>query len=584
MPGFLEYYLNTSLSKGERNRALFFATKCAIEDGWSEADVWDRVAGKARSDGLPDREVDATIRSALKKPVDFRFRKQGRQYQPSAQPIRIRPQKAAPFPKISDDWESTHLTNYLYALFQPGEYVGYVINAIDKGEGWLPGDRGAVEKTDALLPRLHGRKVSECLSINNESGAWIRINPLSGTGITDDDVTEYRHVLVESDDLDITDQWNIVTSLNVPCAAVVFSGGKSLHFVVRVDAGKDRKLYDDRVQQLYTILEKHGFSVDTQNKNPSRLSRLPGVWRKGQKQVLLATNIGCESWAEWVIQPRAANITRWVSTTPPNQRFIFRGILPEGAICGIDAKGGLGKGWITQTLIMSACTGKTLLDTFVPESSMKVLWLESEDPESELHRRFRKIAEAYELTEWDMQRCADNLIAFPGQSFPLTRPSGGSVEPTEHYEWVYSKVKEYQPRLIVIDPRSHFYGGDENDNTQVGRFMHLLKELTEPVEKGAAVWVNHHTSKEREQQISSSAGRGASAGRDAQRVLFGLSGLTQQEVKGFQVTEPHLYVRMENTKSNWTERYARVIWLKRETGDLGGVLRQVDLRRTEVVK
>ena len=114
--------------------------------------------------------------------------------------------------------------------------------------------------------------------------------------------------------------------------------------------------------------------------------------------------------------------------------------------------------------------------------------------------------------------------------------------------------------------------------------MGLLKELTSAVDKGAAVWVNHHTSKEREQQISSASGRGASAGRDAQRVLFGLSGMTMNEVQGFKIHDPHLYVRMENTKSNWTERYSKVIWLKRETGDLGGVLKQVDLSRTEELK
>jgi len=584
MPGFLEYYMNTSIGKGERNSALFFATKCAIEDGLSESDIWDRVGDKARSDGLSDKEIEHTIRSALSKPADFRYKKENRQYRSSTTPIRIRPQKAAPFPTIPDDWEQTNFSDYLYALYQPADLVNYVIRAVDRGDGWKPCDSGITERVDALIPRLHGRRTADVIDINPASGAWVRINPCDGKGISDDNIIDYRHCLVESDKIGVEEQWRIVTSLNIPCATVVFSGGKSLHFVVKIHAGQNRKLYDDRVQQLYSVLDRYGFHVDTNNKHPSRLSRLPGIWRGRQKQVLLATNIGCESWQEWVIQPRAANIARWVGTEPPIQRFVFKGILPEGAICGIDAKGGLGKGWITQTLIMSACTGKTLLETFIPDGPMKVLWLESEDPESELHRRFKKIAAAYEFTEWDLHRCSENLIAFPGQSFPLTRPAGGSVEPTEHYEWVYGKVKEYQPRLIVLDPRSHYYGGDENDNTQVGRFMGLLKELTSAVDKGAAVWVNHHTSKEREQQISSASGRGASAGRDAQRVLFGLSGMTLNEVQGFKIHDPHLYVRMENTKSNWTERYSKVIWLKRETGDLGGVLKQVDLSRTEELK
>ena len=251
-----------------------------------------------------------------------------------------------------------------------------------------------------------------------------------------------------------------------------------------------------------------------------------------KKQVPLATHIGCEHGKNGLFNPRREQSARWWAQT-----HRYSGLSPRATQrrdIGIDAKGGLGKGWITQTLIMSACTGKTLLETFIPDGPMKVLWLESEDPESELHRRFKKIAAAYEFTEWDLHRCSENLIAFPGQSFPLTRPASGSVEPTEHYEWVYGKVKEYQPRLIVLDPRSHYYGGDENDNTQVGRFMGLLKELTSAVDKGAAVWVNHHTSKEREQQ--SSAGSWRIGGRDAQRTVRSLRQTAERRLQGSRFT------------------------------------------------
>lgn len=40
-------------------------------------------------------------------------------------------------------------------------------------------------------------------------------------------------------------------------------------------------------------------SIDKQNKNPSRLSRLPGVVRGEHKQFIIDTNIGKASWEEW---------------------------------------------------------------------------------------------------------------------------------------------------------------------------------------------------------------------------------------------------------------------------------------------
>ena len=54
----------------------------------------------------------------------------------------------------------------------------------------------------------------------------------------------------------------------------------------------DQREYRKRVDYLYNICKKNGFEVDTQNRNPSRLSRMPGVTRNGKKQFLVATNIG----------------------------------------------------------------------------------------------------------------------------------------------------------------------------------------------------------------------------------------------------------------------------------------------------
>ena len=80
---------------------------------------------------------------------------------------------------------------------------------------------------------------------------------------------------------------------------MVHSGGKSLHAIVRVDA-QDYTEYRKRVEFLYDFLEKNGLRVDKQNRNPSRLSRMPGVTRNGNRQYLVATNIGRKSWVDWL--------------------------------------------------------------------------------------------------------------------------------------------------------------------------------------------------------------------------------------------------------------------------------------------
>ena len=79
---------------------------------------------------------------------------------------------------------------------------------------------------------------------------------------------------------------------------MTYSGGKSLHAVVKVDAANYGE-YQERVDYLYKIVEKNGLFIDKQNKNPSRLTRLPGFERAGKKQFLVARNIGQQSWDEW---------------------------------------------------------------------------------------------------------------------------------------------------------------------------------------------------------------------------------------------------------------------------------------------
>ncbi len=54
-----------------------------------------------------------------------------------------------------------------------------------------------------------------------------------------------------------------------------------------------------RVDYLYNVCKKNGLNIDNQNRNPSRLSRLPGIVRNGKKQFIIDTNIGKSDWDEW---------------------------------------------------------------------------------------------------------------------------------------------------------------------------------------------------------------------------------------------------------------------------------------------
>lgn len=117
----------------------------------------------------------------------------------------------------------------------------------------------------------------------SEIGCWLRPNPCKETGtgkkgaVTDADIVSFRFVFIESDSLPLETQLSLYAKLPLPIAAIVSSGNASAHAWLKIDA-KTSEEYETSVKRIYGMIEKLGF--DPANKNPSRLSRLPGVRRE----------------------------------------------------------------------------------------------------------------------------------------------------------------------------------------------------------------------------------------------------------------------------------------------------------------
>lgn len=121
---------------------------------------------------------------------------------------------------------------------------------------------------------------------------------MDGKGVKNENVTDYRYALVESDCMALEEQNAIIRELELPVAVLVYSGGKSVHAIVKIDAANYDE-YRKRIDYLYNVCRKNGFEIDKQNRNPSRLSRMPGVIRNGKKQFIIDTNIGKSDFSEW---------------------------------------------------------------------------------------------------------------------------------------------------------------------------------------------------------------------------------------------------------------------------------------------
>lgn len=117
-----------------------------------------------------------------------------------------------------------------------------------------------------------------------KGAVFFSINPMH-TSRADANVTCYRNILLEIDSLPL-DQQLAYIQYKVPVTSIVYSGGKSYHFIISLaEPCSTKDEYDLLVKRLHKLLPK----VDPTTKNPSRFSRMPGTVRPdtGKLQELL---------------------------------------------------------------------------------------------------------------------------------------------------------------------------------------------------------------------------------------------------------------------------------------------------------
>ncbi len=391
-----------------------------------------------------------------------------------------------------DAWNPANdLITYLETLFEPGDRVGYVTNDVwqDADGKWLP-SKGVYDRTAGeLIASLKKHPDDIGATVGDwkpQAGAWIRFNPLDGGGVKNENVTGFRFALVESDTVSITEQDAVFRKLELPIAALVHSGGKSLHAIVRVDA-EDYSEYRKRVDFLYDFLEKNNVSIDKQNRNPSRLSRMPGVTRNGNRQYLVATNIGRKSWVDWMDfvegvsdeLPDMVSLDTYKDDPPTLPEELIGGILRRGHKMLISGSSKAGKSFLLMELCIAIAEGKTWLG--FPCQKGRVLYVNLEiDPASAINR-FLKIYEALKLP---MDHTEDIVVwNLRGHAVPLDQLVPKLIR----------RVRDQHFDAIVIDPIYKVITGDENNASEMGAFCNQFDKIC--TETGCSTIYCHHHSK-----------------------------------------------------------------------------------------
>lgn len=391
-----------------------------------------------------------------------------------------------------DTWNPTEeLITYLETLYEKDDFVGYVTNDVwQDGEGrWVPAKGVFTRTAGELISSLRKHPNDMGATIGDwkpEVGAWIRFNPVDGEGVKNDNITRFKFALVESDTMPVSDQDAMYRKLELPIACLVHSGGKSLHAIVRVDA-EDYSEYRKRVEFLYDFLEKNGLRVDKQNRNPSRLSRLPGVTRNGNRQYLVATNIGRKSWTDWLDYAEGATdelpgmvaLDAYKDNPPKLPEELIKGILRCGHKMLISGPSKAGKSFALMELCIAIAEGKSWLG--FPCKKGRVLYVNLEIDPASCIMRFMKI---YEALGWQKKHMDDIIVwNLRGHAVPLDKLVPKLIR----------RVHDQHFDAIIVDPIYKVITGDENNASDMALFCNQFDKIC--TSTGCATIYCHHHSK-----------------------------------------------------------------------------------------
>lgn len=394
------------------------------------------------------------------------------------------------FVEPGHEWDPVKdLITYLRTLFQSTENVGYVTEVYEMEDRLAP-KKGNWDRTAGqLIEELRrcgsdiGSVIGDC---NPAAGAWIRFNPLDGNGIKNDNVTDYRYALVESDSVALSKQEAIIRKLELPVACLVYSGDKSIHAIVRVNAA-DFSEYKKRVEYLYKVCDKNGLRVDTQNKNPSRLSRMPGVVRNGHKQFLIATNIGKASWDEWQewidevnddLPDPVSLQSEWDQGIPPLADCLIDNVLRKGHKMLLAGPSKAGKSFLLIELAIAISEGRSWIGFECANG--RVLYVNLElDRVSCLHR----FQDVYKTLGIDKPNLANiDIWNLRGHAVPMDKLAPKLIRRSEK--------KDYT--AVIIDPLYKVITGNENSADEMAAFFNQFDKICTSL-KTAVIYCHHHS-------------------------------------------------------------------------------------------
>jgi hypothetical protein len=243
---------------------------------------------------------------------------------------------------------------------------------------------------------------------------------------------------------------------------------------------------------------------------------------------------------------------------PPPREWLLGNQFCRRFLSGLLAPGATGKTALRTLQYLSLATGRPLTGQHVFKRS-RVLLLSMEDDDSELRRRLAAARIHYNIMPSELKGW---LFCATPKGIKLAEIKDGAKVRGPLEAMLRETIQRRQIDLLGLDPFVKLHALEENDNGSMDFVCDLLVKLA--IEFNIAVDVPHHTKKGQQTAGDADAGRGASAARDAGRLMYTLTRMTDGEgdTFGIPADDRRLYVRLDSSKVNIAPPSGEATWFK----------------------
>jgi hypothetical protein len=250
---------------------------------------------------------------------------------------------------------------------------------------------------------------------------------------------------------------------------------------------------------------------------------------------------------------------------PPPRGWLLGNIFCRKFLSSLFGDGGVGKTALRYAQYLSLATGRELTGEHVFQRC-RVLIISFEDDLDELRRRIAALRIHYKITREEIKGWLFYWSAKASDGKLLTLDRFGNFRHGDLQDSIEALIVKYNLDLVGIDPFIKSHGVGENNNVAIDMVAQVLTDMCSSF--NIAADIPHHVSKPKQgadtEPGDANRGRGASALKDAARLVYTLNAMAKEEAEKFGINEEErfAFVRMDKGKVNITPPSRKAVWFK----------------------